>query len=442
MHFPLSTFLLFPFYLISNWYLKLEPLFSLILALATLALIFRISIRLLSQKATILSLAFFTLLFYYFTTSIQYSMEAVVGLLLTIIIYKIVLTLNSKKISPFGIFLDGLLIGITELTGQIATLSLIVIFLFHIYQIHKRAHNKKDYIRSLSFYLSGILLPIAVLSTYFIKNNAFTDFFYLNVTYYFNYLHLAKENNQSRNFPWGQITIFYAPLVAALFAIITKFKLQSKNTIYILITFVTISSIPSIVFSIFHPHHFLYILPTTAILTGLAFDVLSKNRSSLGRLLTLFLLLIIVINILSVVLPWYWEQSGRNKRNSIVNDVLPGTDMDSAVKWVLLNTEKSDKILVAGDNLFYVRADRLPSAKRQLVAPWHYKPMESTIPIIVNNRPDYWIIDSDYIKRLKSPEGWNSPEITDFLDSELRECYQKLIEFSTWQIWRFSCVNK
>lgn len=113
--------------------------------------------------------------------------------------------------------------------------------------------------------------------------------------------------------------------------------------------------------------------------------------------------------------------------------------MENAINWIKLNTKESDRILVAGDNLFYVKADRLPSASRQLLTPWHYKPIEKTIPIIINNRPDYWIIETDYMKRLKSPQEWNSPEITDFLDSELASCYHKLATFSTWQIWKKTC---
>lgn len=439
MHFPLSTFLLLPFYLVSNWNLKIEPLVSLIVALLTLLVIFRLSSILLSQKGTIITLFFFSLLFYYFSTSIQYSMEAVLGLLLITIIYRIILNINSKELSLLGIFFDGLLIGITELTGQIATMPLAIAFLSLAYLIFRKVHSKKGIIKLFSLFILGILVPIITLSLYFIRNNAFGDFFYLNIPYYLIYFQLAKEATKLSNLPWNQIITFYAPVGIALLIILLKYNSLVKNNIFIIITLLAASSMPSVIFSIFHPHHFLYILPTVAILTGLVFDLLLEKKILIGKYLAIFLLLLFTYQLAQQIFPWYWERFWRAKNQTIVNDVIPGSDMDKAISWIKLNTKMDDRILVAGDNLFYFKADRLPSAKRQLVAPWHYKPLEKTIPIIVNNRPDYWIIDSDYMQRLKSPEGWNSPEITEFLDRELKSCYQYLAAFSTWQIWKMTC---
>lgn len=433
-HFPFATFFIYPFFLLSNWNLEIEPIISVILSIFTLVAIYLIIIRFLSKTAVTVSLLFFAILFYYFSTAIQYNLETVIGLLVAILIYRISSYLNVGKLTAFGLFLDGVLIGAAELTGQIATAILGVMFLVITYQALFKKSRPALRWRFGVIFLAGIFIPFLLISLYFIKNNAFTDFFNINIPYYFTYLKLARVGSPLENLPWKDILLFYAPLVANLPLIFDK----NNKKLRLVLMLMAIVSIPSIIFSVFHPHHFLFVLPILTILTGFAFDGL-KTKLNFRKLIIIFSFLYIIYHISTSILPWYWERITAPPKYRIANAVWPGTSMYQATEWVKNNTKKADRILVAGDGMFYFSSQRLPSTNRQAVLPWHYKPINQTSLIIQETRPDYWIIDTNYLERLSASWGWNSPEITEFIKDELNSCYQKTVTFSEWEIWGKFC---
>ena len=96
-YFPLSTYFVLPFFKITDWNLETEPILSLAIALLTLILIFKTATRFLSPLGTSLSLFFFAALFYYFTTAIQYSGEAITGFFLILTVNRVFSFLGSKN---------------------------------------------------------------------------------------------------------------------------------------------------------------------------------------------------------------------------------------------------------------------------------------------------------------------------------------------------------
>ena len=88
-YFPLSTYFIVPFMKLSNWNLRVEPFISLFIALASTGVIWQIAKKYFTVWGTFISLSFFTLLFYFFTTAIQYTVEATIGLVVAFLIYQI-----------------------------------------------------------------------------------------------------------------------------------------------------------------------------------------------------------------------------------------------------------------------------------------------------------------------------------------------------------------
>lgn len=439
-HFPLSTFLILPFYLISDWNLKIEPGMSLIISIATLFVLYKTCARYLSLRGTAICLVFFTILYFYFTTAVQYNLESLVGLLLSLLLLFLFLVIKSKSSNPILFLLIGLLISLAELFGQIASLSLLSIFFLTIFYIWNRKKPEVYPLQKSILLLTGILLPAICISFYFLIQGAFGDLFENNITYYFIYLQLVNEKGSSARLPWNDILMFYTPLLLSSILILkSKALSQDIATKLNVLTLVSISTIPTVIFSVFHPHHFLYALPILSLLAGLVFDINLKSKVITVLIIAsgIFLLYQVIFS----VLPWYIQKISSNKGQIIVNDSIPGDNMYEAALWVKNNTTPTTKILVAGDGLFYFKSQRLPSTKYHVILPWHYKPLSKTIPIIQKSRPDYWIIGEGYLERISSKNGWNSPEITKFVQNELQSCYKKEITLPEWQIWKKSCSN-
>ena len=473
---PLSTYFVLPFFKVTNWNLETEPLLSLVITLLTLILIFKTATRFLSPLGTSLSLFFFAVLFYYFTTAIQYSGEAITGVFL-ILTFNLVfsflgskndsthdLTVGVSSCSRFAsptssepttstclrrvvlrrynknrdIFIIGILISSTVLFNQISALALFVITIFTLLNIRKGLNQQ--FLKSLLFLSFAIILPMLLVSLYFVKQNALPDLIYNNLFYYINYIKLARGSGNLLNLPWNEIFLFYIPVIIGIYSISTlKVIPPTLRTALFLLLSVSIITIPSIIFSVFHRHHFLYALPILALLFGLVLELSIKSKRLFPKIITLAAGIFMIYQLFITILPWYSARliSGRN--NNIANDILPGDSMLDTVTWIKENTTTRDTVLVAGDGLFYFKAERLPSTKFFTVLPWHYKPIGQVAPIIQNNRPNYWVISPSYLKRISSPEGWDSPEITGFIMGELKSCYKQVSSFSDWEIWQKSC---
>lgn len=437
-YFPLSTYFVLPFLKISNWNLELEPFLSLCIALATLVVIYKTAAKFLTPLGTSFSVIVFALLFYYFTTAVQYTGEAITGLFLILTANR---TLSFAKSggSTVNLFIIGILVSLTLLFNQISALPLIVFSIFLLFGISKTS-KKKEFPNSFLVLAVSIALPVALLSLYFLKQNAFPDLFSNNFTYYLNYVKLARGSGNLLSLPWNEIFLFYTPAIIGIY-LLTSLKAipTTLRPTLLLLLIVSVTTIPSIIFSVFHRHHFLYSLPVLALLFGIVFDVGTRSKQLLGKIIILMAGVFIVYQVFSTIFPWYSTRILAGRGNYIANDILPGDSMHDAVKWIKDNTKTEDKILVAGDGFFYFKADRIPASKFFTVLPWHYKPISQTSPLIEKSMPEYWIISPSYLKRISSLEGWNSPEITEFIYGQLESCYKKRVVFPDWEIWQKSC---
>ena len=438
-YFPLSTYFVLPFFKITDWNLETEPILSLAIALLTLILIFKTATRFLSPLGTSLSLFFFAALFYYFTTAVQYTGEAITGLFLILTANRILnFTKSGKKTTD--IFIIGILISLTLLFNQISALSLITFSVFLLFGIFKTS-EKKVFFNSFLVLTASITLPITLISLYFLNQNAFSDLFNNNFTYYLNYVKLARGSGILLSLPWNKILLFYTPAIIGIY-LATSLKAipTALRFTFLLLLLVSIATIPSIIFSVFHRHHFLYALPIISLLFGIVFDIVMRSKGLFGKVAVLLAGIFIVYQVFSTVFPWYSHRILAGRNNYIANDILPGDSMNDAVIWIEEHTKTEDKLLVAGDGFFYFKAGRLPASKFFTVLPWHYKPIGQVAPVILNNRPNYWVISPSYLERVSSPEGWNSPEITEFIRADLNGCYQLAITFPDWEIWQKSCL--
>lgn len=427
-HFPLGRLILLPIHLISNWNLELDPWMGLFTGLGTLYVIYIFGRRFLSTTGTIVALIFFSIFFWYGATGILFFHEILIGFSLALIIYLLFKFHTEKKTDNRLLFSLGLLIALTELSGQIATITLGIIFILIIYGIIEKGVKKPQV--SIGILLAGIALPFLLFSLYFLSKDAWWEFYHYNITYYLLYSGYKKDSLLS--LPFTELFAFYMPLlVLLLITLLRKAQKIDYQTVYILL--LSASTIPFIIFSIYHPHHLNYALPILAITAGIAYDKSKNHKPIFLGGMAIFLLISI-----TSLLPWHIERMKSPPNFRIANDLYPDSidPMKDAAGWINYNTPKNTKVMVMGDALFYFRSDRLPASRPSKSIPWGWEP-EIIKDEIQTKRPDYWIVDTNFTQKLI--DVYRRPDMVDFLNSELNGCYIKKDSFDSWQIWEKKC---
>lgn len=432
-HFPLGRLILLPFHLLTNWNLEIGPFLGLVSGSCSLVIIYLFGKKYLSSTGTSLALFFFAAFFWYAATGILFFHEILIGLLLSAILLLLFDSIGSKVTPKFKLFSLGILIALAELSGQVATITLTVIIIIQLSNI--LFHAKKFFSQSLFFFLLGIIIPPLLLSFYFIINNAFGEFFYYNITYYLQYAGYKKDSLTT--LPIKDLLAYFSPLI--MMAVLTVAQYLNKKGVglhNLILLILSLSTIPFILFSIYHPHHLNYALPILAICLGKAYDL--SLTSSFGKLIFFFGSIYLIYTLFSNIIPWHTQRIIFPPSLRIYNDIYPDSQdpMKEAIDWVKLNTPSDTKILVVGDALFYLRSNRLPSARPSKSIPWGWEPaiIKSEIEA---NKPDYWMVDQEFTKRLIV--DYKREDMVDFLESELDSCYNKKIVYKNWEIWEKIC---
>lgn len=434
-HFPLGRLILLPFHLLTNWNLEIGPFLGLISGIGSLTIIYLFGKKYLSKIGTSLALFFFTIFFWYVATGILFFHEILIGLILAAILLLLFDLIEDKKISTVKLFILGILIALAQLSGQIATITLLTITIIQLIKI--LSTNKKVILyKNLGFFLLGIVTPILFVSLYFIANNAFGEFFYYNITYYLQYA--GYEKGSLFNLPLKDLAAYYIPLIVMLALIANQYlrgrRIALNNWIILILS---LSTIPFILFSVYHPHHLSFSLPILAICLGMAYDLsltqgFGKTVFFLG---TIYLIYVLTSNII----PWHFQRFIFPPTIKIFNDIYPDSKdpMKGAIDWLRLNTQANTKILVVGDALFYLRADRLPNNRPSKGIPYAWNPLDKIKEEIKNNLSDFWIIDRQFLAKLIL--NHNRPDMVEFVDQTLRECFIKVTSFKNWEIWQRVC---
>lgn len=432
-HFPLGRWILIPFLEFFNLDFRPLPFLALFIAYSNLWLVYLFCKRYLSPSAAMISLFFFASFYWFFATQVLYYHDLAIGLFTTLVLLSTFYILEKKFLSFNKIFLFGTLCSTAELFGQIGSLTIILALIVIAWRITKGHLNSTYKFQSLLHLGLGFAFPILILSFYFATKNALSDFLFWNFLYYFEY----AGNNKTHllELPWFYILAFYTPMISLGCGMLFS---KQKNNIPFFGFLFSLVTIPFTIFSIFHPHHFNYALPTLAIAAGISYDYLKSSNKHLFNLSILYVVSIMFL----IIFPWYLQHLNYKVNYKIENDVgeNPNDPMYQAVEWIKNNTPKSSKIQVTSDPLFFLRSDRLPANKYAKGIPTYFwKPFDKVKPQILSSLPDYWIIEKGFMRRLFLPSELDSPEMGDFINTELNACFVLKQEFDTWQIWQKKC---
>lgn len=424
-HFPLGRLILLPFHLITNWNLRVDPFLGLATSLLTLRLIYTYSKKFSSRTAVGASIIIFAVFFWYGATAALFFHEMLIGLLLLIASLLIFKTQKNKVISLQIAFLIGFVLSLAEFSGQIATITVATMILLTLI-----LWRIKPNFRKAAFWLVfGFLIPPLALITYFYTTNALYEFYFWNIPYYFTYN--GNPKSPFLTLPLIELLAFYIPLLLISIPCLSQFKKIDFETKFLLLS--SVSSIPFIFFSIFHPHHFNYILPILSITFAKAIVLLQKSRFKPSLYIGLAVFLLIII---TSILPWHWQRF-KTPSLEIANGTFPGDHMYETVEWVKKNTPDSAKLMVIGDSLFYLESNRLPSNRASKGLPYNWEPFTVIKPELLSRPADYWVVDQRFVDRLL--DYHNRPYMVEFIRDQLDRCYKKVFSEENWEVHRRTC---
>lgn len=427
-HFPLSHLIAYLFLKLFNWNLEVEPFLSFIVLLSTLIIIYLINKSASSSnKGFWFSGIFFSILYWYFSTWVQYSQEALMGLILTITFLLFIKIFLNKFFSLRNLLLMGLLLSSAELSGQIASPTVFVFITSTLFMLKVKFSNQKGLARNIFIFALGLLLPIMAICLYFLAKKALGDFYYWNIPYYLVYSKLSQA--RPGILPVKDIILFYLPSLIIIFSLLLT-RQKVSNLPALVLFLLSVSTIPSVIFSVFHPHHFLFALP----LVSLSWVYILRDARN-KRLNNIFLLSAIFVTgyLLYSKYSWYKDKLKFGSPTINLSKVTKNDTQLEIIAWLNKNSNESNRILVVGDPVLYYRADRLPANKYFSALPWHYLPIDKTAIEFINKKPDFWLIDNLYKERLIT--SWKSPEILKFIDNQLLN-YNLVYKNTEWEIWK------
>lgn len=356
---------------------------------------------------------------------------------MTVSLYFLFDLISSKKIETRNVILIGFFAALAELSGQVASLTVIPLYFISGYYILRKSRKALSDLAALLFSGAVTLVPLIA---YFWIHNALPEFFYWNVTYYLDY---AKITTNPTDLPLFDIFIFYLPGILILFSLITsmgkwvnqkskKFTAWDPNLVIML--FLAVASIPFTVFSVFHFHHFTYSLPVLTLCLGFA---LSNRSIRFVKIFTISILIALSCYSIIRVFDWTFSHLTMPPDFSIRNDVKT-TDSDwQVVNWLKQKTNPTDRILVIGNAMIYVRSDRLPSTRPAHSIPFSWIPFAKIKQEVLTQSADYLLTDSAFTIRLK--RDYKLPDMYNFVSDLESNCYKKVYSIDTWEIWKHTC---
>lgn len=330
-------------------------------------------------------------------------------LLLPILLSALLIISATKETKPSAFILIGFLLGISSLLKVVAVFDAIAFAIFLlIYRLPDNHRLTLHYLKRaitnrhsfFLYYAAAFLLPIIATSSYFLFNNALSDF--INASYLGNITYVAHENTLL--IPQGLVAIKLILLGIFLILVIKKRAIFSTTFFFILLW--TGFSLFNAFFSQRpYTHYLLNLLPSFCLLLGYAIIAGKKLR---------ILILTIIIGITSLVianfnfyalkkmLPYYTNAvsfiTGSKNTSSYQAFFDERTPRDYQIAtFIKTHTSQSDEVFIWGDSpQIYALSNKLPPFKYTVA--YHIiqnGALEETQKMIDTKKPKYVITLSE-----------------------------------------------
>lgn len=326
------------------------------------------------------------------------------------LIYTTAVTKKTKIIN-LKYFTAGLLLGISFLFKIVAVFDLIAFLFFLIFFIYKnQILNKNIYpklkkiIKYTLIIKSGFLLPVLLVSVFYIISGNFTAFiqsaFFENV----GYVEYANE----LIIPQGLLILKFLILIISLIVIMRFSKSMSSPVLFIFLWFI-FALWNSLFSGRIWTHYLLTVLPAFALINGLLF-----NKSKPIRLVSLLAIAVLIyfsnthfkLSDKSIIgtAQYYTNFINYTAGASSLDEYRMSFDSDvprdyAVAKYLKSNTAKTDNIFIWGNNpQIYHLTNKLPPGRYTVAYHIIQNPgaINETKKVLQKSRPKYIVLlDSD-----------------------------------------------
>lgn len=427
-HLPLARLIMVPLHQLTNWDLRISPPVGLFFSLGTLYFIYQIAKKYFSYIASSAALIFFSILYWYYGTQILYFPEQMMGFLLTVSLFIFLKVSTQKSPSYKLIFLLGLFLSLTITSGILTSITIVTLLLIAPCILF----TKPNFQKNLGVLVIGASIPATILLIYVLSNNIFWEFIQWNFLYYF-YTYSRHNRPSVLDLPWKSLFIFLSPFIALIFYYLLNIKTK-KSQLTNLFLLLSSTTLPFILFSVYHPRHLIFALPILSLSLAALID-LPKNTSKKSILALLFTYLMYAL--LTIISPWYISNLHYNSFNKIFNQPNPGDGMYESIEWIRKNSSGADTIMVFGNSYFYFASDRVPASRPNSGIPYAWEPFSMVKKELNSKLPKYWIIDQEFMKRMLNQ--YKRPDMVDFLNQQLSTCYKLTSKFKHIHIYQKTC---
>lgn len=371
--------------------------FIYLLFLAIAALVFILSYRI-SPKIQIPTFIFFIIFLFPLFQNTEIG-EVLIGffpLLLLATMYKY---LGKKEMRI--LFLAGIISAVSIITkqtsGGIVVASIGILFF--------DSYIKKSLallLKSLTSYVSGILLPAIIFIAYLIYNKTFADFVWGVITLTTTYV----ASPVPPGFSLGEGLWIEAAYFALLVPFILYWK-QTKLSIQkvIFLALLIVSLFPTIMPSLLSYRAFPG-YPLAALVAGFdIFLLMSKKATVIQKSVISISLIIFVILTSRFIEPYI--SSIRNEGFHYKNYIVDYGESDYQVAdWIKKNTKRDEKIMTSTSWIVYLLSNRMPKNKYMSFEPLLLLPYNESSNVFISDPPRVFVLANDVLETRPDLKKW------------------------------------
>lgn len=420
---PLLFIALVPFHKIFGFSQIPTMFLAPITSLATLAVLAYVSFRWLRGWTKVIPILFYVfwdpiLSENHFMTT---SFHSIINLLIFAVWWSWYTT--PKKIKAL---LLGLFLSFSLLTMQIVVFFVAVVFISILYRALK--DRKKVVYGHFFSVLLGFLLPCFLVIWWLSKTGAFPDFYYWNITYYFSGAYpFAVMGKSARDLRMYLAII--SPVVIIFYLWLAQIRKRYFLSQIFWAAIITISLPATFWFAVFHPSRFYMMMPMLALIFGLGANIFLKEKVKNKKIFILITAGIIFLNLFTFVkdlVPVYARFLNHPRKFQMLDRITENDPMYTAIEWVKKNTSENSRLFVTESSLFYFASRRLPSSSRATMSlPMVFEPLSLFKEELIENPPDYWVIDERNWIRFKN---FGYQYVVDFF-KKIISCDKPIVKF-------------
>lgn len=382
MRMPFDLFLLAGWYKIFGANGYSYQIFIYILLIVLSILVFSVG-RLLLRKFYFLPFVFFNIFLFPLFQNTEEG-EILIGIF-NLSLFLIIFSYFKNK-NMWYLFIAGLISGTSFITKQNSTLVIVALFITISLDNYLNREKAVFFIRKITLYFLGIIIPIFCVFLYFIANNSFGDFLHYTLFVVIGAYYDSQVNQ-------GNGLLIAFSYVSLLIPFILFFKKTGLNlTLGIFLILQILSLFPSLLPS-FLSYRAFTAYPLISIVAGIMIGYLMKKQVGRTSKLVICVSIAIFVFFNYTFISSYASsiKGGEFRLNQYIKSY--GEREYEIAKLIKKNSEDNEKIMNYGSEMIYVLSDRLPANKYVDPFPYLLYPYNKTAKVFADNPPRLVVYD-------------------------------------------------